>query len=233
MLKHRLSLLLLFLSVLTSSISTLAQDNVIEVEKDLESWSSASLNYSINSNWKVDLNQQLRLKDNSNTVDVYFTQLGVKYKFKYNISLGAGLRYMRENDTKGKIQGYENHLRWNTDINYKLPINRFSLKYRLRYQSKTELNVPTAEARTNFRFKTGLSYDIKRSKLTPVLALEMFHNADSEKDISKTRFTLGLSYVMKKAGEVVLFYGVENKRSDLSPKETQIIGLKYEFDLFD
>ena len=219
-----------FTFLFVASIS-MAQEQAVELEKDFETWTSTSFSYAIDSRWKVDLNQQLRLKENSSQFDVYFTQLGVRYKFKNNISVGTGARYIRENDNQGKMQGYENHFRWNGDLMYKLPVQRFALKYRLRYQSKTELNIPDAVERTTYRFKTALSYNIKQSDFRPSLSAELFHNPNLENGISKVRYSIGTSYHFKKAGEIAAFYRIEDKRSVSEPKRTQIFGIKYQYTL--
>ena len=207
----------------------MAQEESNVLSKDFESWTSATFNYSLNTYWKVDLNQQLRLKENSSQVDVYFTQLGIRYKLNNNLFIAGGLRYIRENDNKGKIQGYENHFRWNGDLMYKLSIQGFSMKNRLRYQSKTELNVSDAIDRSAFRIKTGLSYNIKKTKFAPWLSSELFHDPNLENEINKIRYTIGISYFMKNIGKLSTFYRFEDKLSKISPKQTHIIGLKYEY----
>ena len=219
-----------FTFLFIASIS-MAQEQVVELEKDVETWTSVGFSYAIDSRWKVNLYQQLRLKENSSQVDVYFTQLGVRYKFNRNISVGAGARYLRENDNQGKIQGYENHFRCNGDLMYRFVVQRFAFKHRLRYQTKTELNIPDAVERTTYRLKIALSYNIKQSDFSPSLSAELFHYPNLENDISKVRYTIGASYHFKKASEIAAFYRVEDKRSVIEPKHTQIFGIKYQYTL--
>ena len=154
--------------------SLLAQSGTYYTVRDLEVWTAAKVEYKLNKKLDFGFEEQLRLKDNASTIDQYFSEITVGYNLKKKISLGLGLRYIKENDNVGKIQGYENHLRWNGDLSYKHKLERFSLKYRLRYQSKNELNVSEAQGDTlknTIRLKVGSTYNIKGWKLDPKVSL--------------------------------------------------------------
>ena len=103
---------------------------------DLESWTSIGLKYKLNKKWSFGLEEQLRLDENISEVSKYFTELDAEYSISKSFDIGGGLRYIRNNDNKGNIQGYENHFRFHVDATYKHKINALSLKYRLRYQNK-------------------------------------------------------------------------------------------------
>lgn len=213
---------------------TRAQDS--SETKDLESWTSIGLKYKINKKWTVELLEQYRLKENISVTDQYFSQLEGAYKLNKNLSLGAGLRYIRSNDNKGNVQGYENHFRYHFDISLKHKINEFTLKHRLRYQNKNELGVSEVDgdyAKKNLRFKTSISYDFKDWKFDPKFAAEIFNRSQTGGDngFSKYRLTLGTSYNMKSAGKIDLYYRMEKELNTSLPKTTNIIGLKYTYTL--
>ena len=204
--------------------------------KDLESWTSISLKYKLNKKWSFELEEQLRLDENISEIGEYFTQLNAEYSISKNFDIGGGLRYIRENDNKGNIQGYENHFRFNLDASYKHKINNFSIKYRLRYQNKNELGVSTDDgdyANQNMRFKTSVGYDIKNWKLDPKFSAEIFNHFEEGEDngFSKYRLTLGTDYKIKHFGKIGLFYRMEKELNVELPETTNIIGLKYTYTL--
>lgn len=208
---------------------TNAQTNV---DKDWASWNTIEIEYKLNKKWIFGLEEQLRLKENISVVDEYFTELSAEYKVFKNFKLGGGLRYIRENDNQGNVQGYENHFRFNLDAIYKHEINDFTIGYRLRYQNKNELGVSSNEgdyANQNIRFKIAAEYDIKDWKFDPKISAEIFNRFQegNEKGFNKYRLTLGTDYKIKSFGKLGVFYRIEKELNVDFPEITNIIGLKY------
>tara|TARA_R110001583_G_scaffold160872_1_gene312778 strand:+ start:53133 stop:53840 length:708 start_codon:yes stop_codon:yes gene_type:complete len=201
---------------------------------DLANWTTVGLEYELNKKWNFGIEEQLRLKEDISTIDEYFTQLSAEYSISKKFTLGAGLRYIKENDTEGNIQGYENHFRFNADASYKHKINNFTLKYRLRYQNKNELGVSNSEgdyANQHIRFKTAIDYNFKNWKLDPKFSAEIFNHFEEGKTngYDKYRLTFGTEYKLKNAGKINLFYRIEKELNESIPKTTNIIGLKYTY----
>lgn len=233
----KLTLAVIILSTL--SIKGFSQEGQWIEVRDFETWSSVGMKLKINKNWEFELEEQLRLKTNSSIVDSYFTGFNAKYKTKLGFEYGIGLRYLKKNDNQGKIQGYENHFRYNFDFGYKHSINRFKLGYRLRFQSKNELGISTEEGdylNNHFRFKIGSKYNIKNWKFDPKFSAEIFYHMEEEEEngFNKFRATLGTSYDLKKYGDISLFYRLErelNAAYSAYPKTTYILGLNYTYTL--
>lgn len=198
--------------------------------KDLESWNTIGLKYKLNKKWSFELEEQLRLDENISEISEYFTQLSTEYSISKKFELGAGFRYISENDNEGKLQGYENHFRLNLDASYKHKISDFSLKYRLRYQNKNELGVDDF-ANQHIRFKTAVGYNFKNWKLDPKFSAEIFNHLEKgeENGFDKYRLTLGTEYKFKKMGTLGLFYKYEKELNESIPETTKIIGLKYTY----
>jgi len=183
---------------------------------ELANWTIIRVEYKLNKKWNFGIEEQLRLKEDISTIDEYFTQLNTEYSVSKNFTLGAGLRYIKENDTDGNIQGYENHFRFNIDATYKHKINDFTLKYRVRYQNKNELGVSNAEgdyANQHLRFKTAIGYNFKNWELDPKFSAEIFNHFEEGKQngYDKYRFTFGTEYKLKNAGKINLFYRIEKE----------------------
>jgi long-subunit fatty acid transport protein len=199
--------------------------------KDLENWSSIRLKYKLNKKWSFELEEQLRLDEDISEVSGYFTQLSTEYTLMKNFKIGGALRFVRINDNEGKIQGYENHLRFHFDASYKHKINDVSLKYRLRYQNRYELAVDDY-ANQKLRLKVGIEYNIKNWKLDPKFSAEIFNQIGQEEEnngLKKYRLTLGTDYNLKNIGTIGLFYRIEQELNETIPKTINIIGLKYTY----
>ena len=201
-------------------------------DSDWGSWNTIGLEYKLDKKWTFSLEEQLRLKENISVVDEYFTQLGAEYKLFKGFNLAGGVRYIRQNDNQGNIQGYENHFRYNIDATYKHDVDNFTLGYRLRYQNKNELGVSAAEgdyANQNIRLKASIEYNIKKWKLDPKFSAELFNHFEKEDDngFSKYRLTFGTDYKIKKIGKIGVFYRFEKELNVDLPDVTNIIGLKF------
>ena len=201
---------------------------------DLESWSSLGLKYEPNKKWSFELEEQLRLDENMSEISEYFTQLETKYALTKKFDLGLGIRYIRENDNEGNIQGYENHLRFNADAYYTHKINDLKFKYRLRYQMKNELGVSSSEGdytKKYLRLKAAVEYDFKNWKLDPKFSAEIFNrfkNGDVDQ-YNKYRLTFGTDYKIKNLGKIGLQYRIVKGIDVDIPETTHIIGLKYTY----
>ncbi|MEO9569829.1 MAG: DUF2490 domain-containing protein [Polaribacter sp.] len=206
--------------------------NYAQTDADLALWNTVGVEYKLNNKWSFGLEEQFRLKEDISAVDNYFTQLSADYKLFKGFSVGLGVRFIRDNDNKGNIQGYENHFRYQFDVMYKHEIKDFKIGYRLRYQNKNELGISYDEgdyANQNIRFKTSLEYNIKNWKLDPKFSAEIFNKFQEgeENGFNKYRLTLGTDYKTKNFGKIGVFYRYQKELNVDFPDSSNIIGLKY------
>ncbi len=226
LIKFSLSLLI---TIITAHISFAQDDN-----RDFESWTSMSIDFKLKRKWTFELEEQLRLQNNSSKTDQYFTQFQAGYKIFDDFELGGGLRYIKNKDNVGKIQGYENHLRFHFDTAYKHKISQFSFKHRLRYQNKNELNIPASEenfANQHIRIKTAITYNIINWRFDPKVSAEIFNQIDNneENGFDKFRLSIGTEYNIKKFGKIGLLYRMEKELNVDNPKSTDILKLNYTY----
>jgi hypothetical protein len=207
------------------------QHSFAQEDAGLASWNAIGLKYKLNKKITFDLEQHLRYKEDFSLIDEYFTQFETGYKFAKNFELVGGLRFIRENDTEGKLQGYENHFRFQIDLKYEHKIQNLSVGYRFRYQNKNYLDEDDV-ARQNFRFKTDLEYKIKKWPLDPNFSAEIFNryrNDGESNGFSKYRLTFGTSLKVKKIGKFKFYYRIEKELNVDIPETLKIIGLKYTY----
>ena len=227
----RLSILLL------SIVALMATVHAQEDQSDLNSWLVAAFEFEPADKVRLGIEGQLRLKDDISVVDQYFGELNAQYKLPHGFRIGAGLRYIRDNDTRGNIQGYENHLRYNFDASYRHKIKRFGLRYRVRYQNRNELNISKSEGdvhREALRFRARFTYDFKKWKLDPFLSGELFNRfraRNYDNGFNKYRLSLGTDYKVKKFGRLAFAYLFEKEFNITDPRTFHIFKLGYTFEM--
>lgn len=222
-----LTALLLLATVGTAT----AQGGETHVVRDFEVWTAAAFRYEPTKDWRIELQQQFRFKDDASTTDQYFTQLELKRDLGKHFSAALAGRYISRNDTEGRIQGFENRFRWQADVMYKHDIDRLRMKYRLRYQSRTDVPDEGDIAETAFRIKAGAAYNIKNWKFDPKFSAELFNGLSNDEGFNRLRMTLGTDYSLKKYGELGAFYRMEIELIGAYPKTTNIAGFSYQYTL--
>ena len=201
--------LILFVVIFLPAYAS-AQSGTYFTIRDFETWSSINLKYKPTKKLKVNLSQQLRLKDNSTTLNAYFTQLGLDYKLADFVNIAAASRLITENDDQGKIQGKENHFRWQGDLEFNHDISRFLFKFRIRYQNKDELQKTSDEIKKTTRFKLSSTYNIKDWKWDPTFSAEVFNGITNNDGFYKMRYTLSTNFKLY-TGSLGLFIRTENE----------------------
>lgn len=215
--------------VLFAGNQALGQDSVAETT-DLEGWTSAELKFKVNKQWMFSVEEQLRMQNDVSEVDKHFTQLGFRYKTPRDLSFSGGYRWIRQNDTQGKIQGYESERRYQLAASYGHKLGRFSLGYRVQYQNKEEVGSEDPDnAVRHFRFRTRVRYNVRDWSLDPVFAAELYRSVgdDTESEFDKIRLTLGTDWGTWDGGEMGVFYRLEKELGVDSPQTTHILGLKF------
>jgi opacity protein-like surface antigen len=208
----------------------------LEDTNDFAFWSSVGVDYSIGKKLKLGVEQNIRLKDNATTIEEYFSQFNIEYELFDNFEIGVGLRHINENDDQGRIQGYENHFRYNLDVSYKYDLNRFEVSHRFRYQNKNQLGVGEEQGdipSENLRFKTGLEYKIRNWPLDPEFSVEAFHKFSKGEAMryNKYRLTLETSYDLDKFGKFGIYYRYERSILVNLPRDITIFGLDYSYSI--
>ncbi|NJN50113.1 MAG: DUF2490 domain-containing protein [Polaribacter sp.] len=181
---------------------------------------------------KLILEQSWRLKEQARVTDEYFTELTFEYRLFDNFDLAFGARYIKENDNVGKIQGYEDHFRYQIDASYSADVGQLDVGLRVRYQNKNELGISEALGdipSENLRFRTSFTYKIKNWPLDPEASVELFNRFQDGRNLTfnKLRFTVGTSYEIKKIGKFEIYYRYETNDNTFNLEQLDVLGLGY------
>lgn len=214
--------------------SGLSQDGEYVEVQDFESWTSIALKFKAGKKWTFDLQEQMRLDNNSSEIKGFFTQIGTDVEIFKGFKTGLGLRFINRYDNEGSQQGWEHYFRYHLDVSYKHKIDRFTLKYRFRYQNLNEISLSRSEGDipiSYLRLKFQLGYNIKNWKLDPFVSGELFNHRENgiNYGLSDYRITVGTNYKMKNFGKLGIYYRYEKEISDYYPKTSNVLRIKYTY----
>lgn len=221
----RIVQLLVFAVLISNTTGAFAADN--------EGWTSLEFLLKPTKMFRLSLRQEFRIEENFSEVDQYFTQLYLGIRPFKRAELGAGFRYIQNNDHTGKKQGYETHLRFHLDMKYAVKLSRFRVGVRLRYTNKNELERAEADCgKQHLRFKLRLKYNIRRWKLDPIFSSELFYALEEGPEaagVDKMRFTIGTQYKLGAMGKIGLYYRYEIPIDQSNEEPSNIFLLRYEY----
>ncbi|MFY0674014.1 MAG: DUF2490 domain-containing protein [Bacteroidia bacterium] len=208
-----------------------SQDTTVHVVRDLESWTSARLNYKINKKFGIRFSQNLRLQQNSMQFNNYFSELAFKYEPFKNLTLELETRY----GVNAKNSGNVNYLRLFYAAKYEYSLDRLDFSARAAYQNVNTMSVSAfdfAEARYNWRYQLKSSYNIKNWKLDPELSFEGFrkNTTASNPGFDKYRIRLTTDYNFNDL-KISPFYAFERELNEEYPLNASIIGLNLTYNL--
>jgi len=191
--------------------------------RDFELWTGVNLKKDfLDDKMRFGITQEFRFHDNATSINNFFTEAELGYKFFKGFRADVGYRFIRNN----RNSGYRSEGRFFTDLNYKHKLDRFKLGYRFRFQNQSALGDVTDDDVVNkFRLRFKLAYNIKSWKLDPYFSAEGFFTQTTnrinyiptiteEERISgfeKYRLTLGTSYDITKKINIGAFYRYEHE----------------------
>ena len=204
---------------------------------------------------KLEGEVELRTRNDSKTLDRW--NLGVSASHKPTTWLKGEVGYQwlydnnRENITYNTSGSYNNwrpsywgsRHRFHVGVTGSLDLGRFGFSLRERYQYTYRPAATTtrydfdnewwedtevrAKHKHVLRSRLKIDYNIPKSKLTPYVSAELFNDLS----LTKSRFTAGADYTLKKKHTFGVFYRyqVVNDNDDDNETNEHMIGLSYQF----
>ena len=178
------------------SFSSLAQEN------DFQIWNTLNLKKKINKSFTADLKYGLRYRENASLISNQFIDLRIKYRENKRWSYAIGYRSISDYSLSSDVN-FKNRLYF--DAYYSKKIKRYFLDIRNRFLNQSN----SFTSKQVFRQKFKLSYNIRKTKLEPSLAIELFYNFDNS--FYKMRNSLVLAHPINKKLDFSLVYKIENE----------------------
>ena len=167
--------------------------------------------------WKLYFIPEFRL-DESFSVDKYLLELRGVYKPAKILSLGASYRFVG-NPRETKATEYLH--RYALDATFEKKFKRFEPSFRLKYTNYSE-----DKSDSEFlRYRAELNYDIKGSKLTPLISAEAFQELN-DNDLYKMRYTLGVKYKLNKKNSINFGYKLDYYLNEYQNKHILYLGYR-------
>jgi hypothetical protein len=222
-------------SILIVFLVSFIQTSIAQNSSDTEGWSSIEVGFNISDKLSFSASEHLRYRNKISSLSTYFTQLETSYELFKDFNLGGGVRFIRENDDVGNIQGLETHFRYQFNVSYKHDIKMLTLFYRLRYQHKNELGIAEDDGNIPneyIRFRLGLGYKFINPNLGIRLKGELFNQIQKENlenGFNRYRLSFETYKKFKNIGKFTLFYGFQKNFNRIELKPKAILGLKYKY----
>lgn len=198
--------------------------------KDFQVWPSVQLGLQVTKKLNVNIEEEIRFKENCSQLDRQFNDLGVGYRFNKYLKASAYYRILTtwddpdHNDWKQGFHG---------DLSLRYETGRFLFGYRTRFQSK---RVALHENNERFfselvnRHKVSVEYNIKNLPVTPFAEGELFFllkNGDN--DLTNYRGWIGLTYEPGNRHKFSLKYGFDRELYVEDPLTVYILAINYAF----
>ena len=182
---------------------------------DLQLWGSVKFSKKVNSKIRFELQEQIRWEDSLSQQQKNFTDLGFKYKLTKAHSLGLNVRIVNEIEE-------DKNIRMNLDFSsaYSPSGISISLKQRVRLQQSWKDDGEI----DNMHFRTKWSIAVKNKFINPYFSHEIYWKMAAINELSKKRFTLGISWEMMKKLKMKIFVRSQRQQNKNNPDQIQILG---------
>lgn len=192
-----------------------------EVTNDFETRTAVDLSFKPIKKLKLSLIPELRFDENF-SLDEYLFEGEAEYKALNFLSFGAAYRFeVNPRDTKSTE--YFHRYSFNTELEKEL--NRFETSFRLRYSNYADDEITD---KSFLRYRAKLEYDIPKSKITPAVAVEAFHDLN-ENNLFKMRYTAGIDYKLFKNNYLGVDYKLDYYNNEYKNKHIISVGYKIKF----
>ena len=218
-------ILIQLLFTIISNTDTLSAQN-----RDFQLWTGAAIEAEPFKNISLEIEEELRLKNNAGDIESYFTDIGLSVDIWKGFTIGGYYRFVMKNEE----ERYSKIHRYHFDLSYGRKLGRFELSARTRYQIRYE-DVYTSEnghlPEKYSRNKLRVSYDIYRTSLEPRLWFEIYYQLNNPEGncIDKIRIAPELRYTIKSSNEIKIFYMIEKEYRVSDPALIFVLGVGYAY----
>ena len=188
---------------------------------DTESWNSIGFETKLPYSFELEVEQELRLKDQLSSFKQTFTEISISYKIIDGMKIFIPIRYaIFEDKTKERIS---------FGGSYKYNLKPVNIRYRAKFQ---RVYTDTEFSSDLVRNKFSIEYKINK-KIRPYISSEVFHRYNlNQYQYDEYRYSLGINLDLIKKKQIKIFYTY--KMEDLTKsKSSQInaFGIAYNIKL--
>ncbi len=181
-------------------LTTLAQTT----DTENRVWTGFTVEKKLSNHFKVQLNGQVRVEEDVQTLTTYLGELGVAYKLNKHLEVSGFYRFSgrRKWDKETAAYEYRPYHRYYLNASYGTKISLFKFSYRLRYQNQfKDTDTGIEFTKSYLRNKFELAYPNK-SKFTPSISADIFYQIGDQFD--QIRYKVGVDYDINKRHSIEL-----------------------------
>src|ERR1041384_3729593 len=127
-------------------------------ERDAGSWLTFSLQHPVNNKLSIVIDEEMRLKENYQRINLFYTNIGVDYKYNSFLKISPSYRAIQKKRLDGS---YSHRHRLMLDITLKKKFRKFSFSERIRYQNEVQDYYTSEKGKLSeqyLRLKTDIKY---------------------------------------------------------------------------
>jgi hypothetical protein len=223
---HRSVIFLCFLCLSNVSIA-----QVVKVVSDFRVQTELGIEKKFLKNWNAGFENTYRWIEDASRLDEIDFDFSLGYKAFRFMNLSAGYRFRI--DMK-KQEGYNKKHRYNFDVSFRHRFGRFTPTYRIRYQNMDDDYIPFEDINQEkhiLRNRLLMNYDIRKSKLTPFIYLEVYGQIEENYPFGmRLKTSFGCKYRFEKAGAVKAAYRIDRELNADNPYTYYNLELGYVYE---
>lgn len=224
----RIFLIILF--VYCSGLSPLLS----QVRQDAGMWATLSLQHALNKKINLVIDEEFRIKENYQRINLFYTNVGVDYKVNKFLKISPTYRAIQKKRLDGN---YSYRHRLMLDVTVKKKIKKITLSERVRYQIEVQDFYTSKKGKfpeQYLRLKTDVKYDIGK-KITPYYSIEFRYQIRNprgdgpvyDNGFHRVRNVLGAEYEINKKNSINLYYLFQTEFDISTPESIYILGIGY------
>ncbi len=203
---------------------------------DAGSWNTFNIDYKINKKLTGLFTQECRIKENFTRLNLFYTNLGLEYKFNDFFKAALVYRFIEKYQDDNSFS-FRHRLM--LDLTLKKKLGKIGLSYRQRIQAEERDiyssiigNLPEWYSRNKFAVK----YDTDK-RYTPYAAIELRYQLrnprewQSDNTWHRNRYSLGVDYKLNKKSTFGVYYLIQREFNVVLPQNQYVIGLEYSLSL--
>ena len=173
---------------------------------DFQFWSSLSANDKVTYKTDIFVKNGIRFRENATLLSKVFSEIKLKYKYNKKMYFSIGFRDINEWDNQLNRQQKN---RYFIDLGFNKKEDRFRFSLRNRYQNQGNSIINYSYI---FRQKLSVKYNIRKTKLDPVIASEIFYT--NQLKVNKLRYIFGISIPINKDLDFDMSYLIQKQLNE-------------------
>ncbi len=189
---------------------------------DFQYWDTEGISWKLGQDWKIELEEEMRLGDNGGNFYYEHLDLGLTYSGLAEW-LDLGLNYRQVSEKKSGKWKEENRPHMNATLKWELWDFGFSNRSRFEYR-----NIEDADNSWRYRNKLTVKLPLKLTKfeIQPYVADEIFYDFDKE-TLNRNRLYTGFSFKLFKDLKSEIYYLWQSSEKDDKWSDINVLGTKF------